>query len=171
MAIGPVQMLILGFDDPTFTGEIVAELQRLKEQDIVRLIDAIAVRKDADGNVDTLQLSDLSDDEAMEFGATVGALIGLGLEGEEGAEAGAVAGAEAGADGHVLDEDQVWYAADAIPPGTAAAIALIEHRWAIPLRDKIAAAGGFPLADEWIHPLDLVAVGVIAAEEADAAKA
>jgi uncharacterized membrane protein len=164
-------MLILGFDDPTFTGEIVAELQRLKEQDIVRLIDAIAVRKDADGNVDTLQLSDLSDDEAMEFGATVGALIGLGLEGEEGAEAGAVAGAEAGADGHVLDEDQVWYAADAIPPGTAAAIALIEHRWAIPLRDKIAAAGGFPLADEWIHPLDLVAVGVIAAEEADAAKA
>ena len=171
MAIGPVQMLILGFDDPTFTGEIVAELQRLKEQDIVRLIDAIAVRKDADGNVDTLQLSDLSDDEAMEFGATVGALIGLGLEGEEGAEAGAVAGAEAGADGHVLDEDQVWYAADAIPPGTAAAIALIEHRWAIPLRDKIAAAGGFPLADEWIHPLDLVAVGLVAAEEAEAAKA
>jgi uncharacterized membrane protein len=164
-------MLILGFDDPAFTGEIVAELQRLKEQDIVRLIDAIAVRKDAEGNIDSLQLSDLSEDEAMEFGATVGALIGLGLEGEEGAEAGALVGAEAGADGHVLDEDQVWYAADAIPPGTAAAIALIEHRWAIPLRDKIAAAGGFPLADEWIHPLDLVAVGVIAAEEAEAAKA
>ena len=171
MAIGPVQMLILGFEDPKFTGEIIAELQRLKEQDIVRLIDAIAVRKDADGNIDSLQLSDLSEDEAMEFGATVGALIGLGLEGEEGAEAGAVAGAEAGADGHVLDEGEVWYAADAIPPGTAAAIALIEHRWAIPLRDKIAAAGGFPLADEWIHPLDLVAVGVIAAEEAEAAKA
>jgi len=171
MAIGPVQMLILGFEDPQFTGEIVAELQRLKEQDIVRLIDAIAVRKDEDGNIDSLQLSDLSEDEAMEFGATVGALIGLGLEGDEGAEAGAVAGAEAGADGHVLDESQVWYAADAIPNGTAAAIALIEHRWAIPLRDKIAAAGGFPLADEWIHPLDLVAVGLIAAEEAEAASA
>jgi hypothetical protein len=71
----------------------------------------------------------------------------------------------------ITDRFDVWYAADAIPPGTAAAIALIEHRWAIPLRDKIAAAGGFPLADEWIHPLDLVAVGVIAAEEAEAAKA
>jgi len=171
MAIGPVQMLILGFEDPKFTGEIIAELQRLKDEDIVRLIDAMAVRKDADGNVETVQLSDLTQDEAMEFGATVGALIGLGLEGEEGAEAGALVGAEAGADGHVIDESQVWYAADTIPPGTAAAIALIEHRWAIPLRDKIAAAGGFPLADEWIHPLDLVAVGLIAAEEAETANA
>jgi hypothetical protein len=42
---------------------------------------------------------------------------------------------------------------------------LIEHRWAIPLRDGIVAAGGFALADEWIHPADLVAAGVAAARE------
>jgi len=72
---------------------------------------------------------------------------------------------------HVFDEGEVWYAADAIPNGTAAAIALIEHRWAIPLRDTIAGAGGFVLADEWIHPQDLVAVGLMAAAEAEAAKA
>ena len=171
MAIGPVQMLILGFEDPQFTGEIVAELQRLKEQDIVRLIDAMAVQKDADGEITALQISDLSPEEAEEFGAVVGALIGLGEGGEEGAEAGAVAGAEALEDGHVFDEDEVWYAADAIPNGTAAAIALIEHRWAIPLRDTIAGAGGFVLADEWIHPKDLVAVGLIAAAEAESATA
>jgi len=171
MAIGPVQMLMLGFEDPKFTGAIIEELQRLKEQDIVRLIDAAAVRKDANGEVEILQLSDLSTEEAEEFGAVVGALIGLGAEGEEGAEAGAIAGAEALEDGHVFDEGEVWYAADAIPNGTAAAIALIEHRWAIPLRDTIAGAGGFVLADEWIHPQDLVAVGLIAAAEAEAAKA
>ena len=60
----------------------------------------------------------------MEFGAIVGALIGLGAEGEEGAEAGAQAGAEALEDGHVFDEDEVWYVTDSIPNGTAAAIAL-----------------------------------------------
>ena len=171
MAIGPVQMLVLGFEDPKFTGEILAELQRLKEHDIIRLIDAMAVRKDDAGELETLQISDLSTEEAEEFGAIVGALIGLGADGEEGAEAGALAGAEALEDGHVFDEDEVWYVADAIPNGTAAAIALIEHRWAIPLRGTIAGAGGFVLADEWIHPQDLVAVGLLAAAEADAAKA
>jgi hypothetical protein len=39
---------------------------------------------------------------------------------------------------------------------------LIEHRWAIPLRNKLVEAGGVALADEWIHPADLVAIGAIA---------
>ena len=172
MTVGPVQMLVLGFDDSSkLKGQILAEMQRLKEQDIVRLIDAIAVKKSETGEVEVLHQSDLSGDEAVEFGAIVGALIGLGAEGEEGAEAGAKAGAEALEDGHVFDEDEVWYVTDAIPNGTAAAIALIEHRWAIPLRDAIARAGGMALADEWIHAKDLVAVGLLKAEEAEAAKA
>ena len=53
-------------------------------------------------------------------------------------------------------EDEVWYVADAIPPGTSAAVAILEHRWAIPLRDAIEAAGGQALADAWLHPSDLV---------------
>jgi uncharacterized membrane protein len=164
MAIGPVQMLIVGFDEPKFKGEVLEELKRLKEEDIIRLIDLAVVRKDDEGNIETLHTSDLSQDEAMEFGAYVGALIGLGAAGEEGAEAGAVAGAEALADQQVFDDDQVWYVADAIPNGTAAGVALIEHRWAIPLRDAIARAGGIPLADEWIHATDLVAIGLVGAE-------
>ena len=71
----------------------------------------------------------------------------------------AFAGATALADGHVFESDDVWYLADAIPNDTAAAIALIEHRWAMPLRDKILDKGGFVLADEWIHPKDLIAIG------------
>ena len=164
MAIGPVQMLIVGFDEPKFKGEVLEELKRLKDEDIIRLIDLAVVRKDDEGNIETLHTSDLSEDEAMEFGAYVGALIGLGAAGEEGAEAGALAGAEALADQQVFDDDQVWYVADAIPNGTAAGIALIEHRWAIPLRDAIARAGGIPLADEWIHATDLVGIGLVGAE-------
>jgi uncharacterized membrane protein len=164
MAIGPVQMLVVGFDEPKFKGEVLEELKRLKDEDIIRLIDLAVVRKDDEGNIETLHTSDLSEDEAMEFGSYVGALIGLGAAGEEGAEAGALAGAEALADQQVFDDDQVWYVADAIPNGTAAGIALIEHRWAIPLRDAIARAGGIPLADEWIHATDLVGIGLVGAE-------
>jgi uncharacterized membrane protein len=160
MAIGPVQMLVVGFEGPEFKGEILEELTRLKDEDIIRLIDLVVVKKDDEGNIETLHTSDLSDDEAMEFGAVAGALIGLGADGEEGARAGALAGAEAMEDGQVFDDDQVWYAADAIPNGTAAGIALIEHRWAIPLRDAIVRAGGIPLIDEWIHATDLIAAGL-----------
>jgi uncharacterized membrane protein len=163
MTLGPVQMLVVGFTGDRFTGEILAELKRLADEDVVRLVDLMVVRKDASGEVESLQQSDLSEDEAMEFGAIVGALMGFGADGEEGAMAGAEAGAEALADGHVFDDDEKWFLADAIPEGQAAAIALLEHRWAIPLRAAIERAGGKVVADEWVHPTDLVAVGVEAA--------
>ena len=167
MAIGPVQLIVLGFSQPDFQGEILAELDRLKENDVVRVIDALAVHKDAKGEVTTLERSDLSDEEAAEFGAVVGALIGLGMAGAEGAEAGAELGAQAAAEGiDLVDDEDVWDVVDEIPPDTAAALILLEHRWAIPLRDAVARAGGFRVSEGFIHPLDLVAVGVLAAEEA-----
>jgi uncharacterized membrane protein len=164
--MGPVQLLVIGFEGGELKGEILAELDRLRENDVVRLIDLVFVRKDADGKVEKILRSDLSPEEAEAFGAIVGALIGFGAAGEAGAELGAVEGAAALEDGHVLDEE-VWYVDDAIPNGTAAAVALLEHRWAIPLRDGIRRAGGFHLADAWIHPADLVGIGILAAEEAE----
>jgi hypothetical protein len=95
MAIGPVQLIVLGFEHPRFHGEIIAELERLRESDTVRVIDALAVYKDAEGEIEVEHLSNLPHDEAVELGTKVGALIGLGIEGEQGMEAGAVAGAEA----------------------------------------------------------------------------
>src|SRR5215216_4362473 len=99
MAIGPVQLVVLGFEHPEFHGEIIAELERLKESDTVRVIDALAVHKDADGEIEVAHLSNLTKDEAIELGSKVGALIGLGIEGEEGMQAGAETGAEAAANG------------------------------------------------------------------------
>jgi uncharacterized membrane protein len=163
MEFGPVQILVIGFDDPEFKGEIRAELERLREHDVVRLIDLLVVRKDDLGNIEKLQQSDLSQEELEDFGAMVGALIGVGSDGEEGAAAGAVLGAAAMEGGHVFEGDN-WYVDDAIPPGTAAAVALLEHRWAIGLRDAIRDAGGFHLADAWVHPADLVAIGAEAEE-------
>src|SRR5512132_2726171 len=141
MAIGPVQLLVLGFSHPEFQGEIRGELDRLRDNDLVRVIDALAVQKDADGNVKTLHDSQLSQDQQAAFGALVGGLIGLGAAGEEGFELGAERGAEAVAErGGVFDED-AWDVLAEIPEDTAAALILLEHRWAIPLRDGIARAG------------------------------
>src|SRR5450755_698227 len=109
MAIGPVQLIVLGFTHPHFHGEIIAELERLRESDTVRVIDSLAVYKTADGDLEVEHLSNLSTDEAIELGSKIGALIGLGIDGEEGAEEGAVAGAEAGEEGlEVFSDDQAW---------------------------------------------------------------
>lgn len=167
MAIGPVQLIVLGFEHPDFRGEIVAELERLRESDTVRVIDSLAVYKDAEGELEVQHLSNLTADEAIELGTVIGALIGLGIEGEEGAVAGAVAGAEAMSEGvNLLDEDE-WDVLEDIPPDSAAALILIEHHWAVPLRDAVARAGGSRLGDAFISPLDLIEIGLLSAEDHD----
>ena len=168
MAIGPVQLLVIGFDDPEFHGEIAEELDRLRGSGTVRVIDALAVHKDADGAIEVQHLSNLTKEEAIELGSKVAALVGLGIEGEEGLHAAAEIGAEdAAAHGiEVFDEDTEWDVIAEIPNGSAAALILLEHHWAVPLRDAIARAGGCRVADGMISPYDLLAIGLASAEEA-----
>src|SRR3954452_5035498 len=168
MAVGPVQLIVLGFSHPNFHGEVIAELERLRASDTVRVIDALAVYKDAQGEIEVEHLSNLTQDEAIELGSKVGALIGLGIEGEEGAAIGAEAGAEAVADGgiSVFDDAEAWDVLEDIPNDSAAALILLEHHWAVPLRDAIARAGGFRLSDGFISPLDLVEIGLLSSEDA-----
>ena len=169
MAIGPVQLIVLGFRHPDFHGEVIAELERLRQNDTVRVIDALAVYKDAAGEIEVEHLSNLTREEAVELGSKIGALIGLGIEGEAGMEAGSALGAAAAdAEGRVavFDDPQAWDVLAEIPQDSAAALILLEHHWAVPLRDAIARAGGFRLSVGFISPFDLVGIGLVSAEEA-----
>ena len=167
MSIGPVQLIVLGFDHPNFQGEVLEELQSLRENDTVRVIDALVVHKSAEGEVTTAHIGNLTHDEEVELGAKIGALIGLGIQGEEGFVAGAAAGAElADQQGVEFFDEDAWDVLSDIPNDSAAALLLLEHHWAVPLRDAIARAGGFRISDGFISPFDLVAVGLLTAEEA-----
>jgi uncharacterized membrane protein len=147
MPFGPAQLLVIGFARPDFHADVLAEFERLRESDVVRVIDLLVVHKDADGVVERVQHADLAPDEGA--GAVVEALIGLGPDGTEPSDAGASDG-----------EDDFWSLDEAIPNDSAALIVLVEHRWAIGTRDAIRAAGGIAVADAWIHPDDLVAAGL-----------
>jgi hypothetical protein len=144
MAIGPVQLIVLGFDDPQFHDEVAAELESLRRNDAVRVIDALAVYKDRLGEVEVEHLTG-PPEAPGEVGRRISTLVGLGTETEE----------------EALD-----VVAD-IPNDSAAAIILLEHHWAVPLWDAIVDAGGFRLSDGFISPLDLVDVGLLSAEDAD----
>jgi hypothetical protein len=152
MSLGPVQLLVVGFDRPDFRGDVLGELERLRASDVVRVIDLLVVSKGGDGVVRRLHHSDLTDSDGA--GAVVAALIGLDATRAE-AEGGGLPA-----------EEELWSLDEAIPNDSAAAIALIEHRWAIGTRDAIRAAGGVAVADAWIHPADLAAAGLTDAEDA-----
>ena len=153
-AIGPVQLLVLGFNDSDFQGGIAEQLERLQKGGTVRVIDSLAVFKDAAGEIEVQELG-------TGVGRLVGALVGLRVEGEEEPELGA-----AGVAGQ-LDDDG-WDVLQDIPNDTAAALVLLEHQWAVPLREAIVGAGGFRISDGFISPLDLVEIGLLTPAEADA---
>jgi hypothetical protein len=163
MAIGPIQLLVVGFEEANFRGEILPELERLRDAEVIRIVDLLFLGRDDDGELVRLEISDLELDERRELGAIAGALVGFGAAGEDGALIGAVVGAE--------DPPNIWDEADELDliaelaPGEAVALALIEHRWALPLRSAIRRAGGRALADSWIQPEDLIALGAEVAEQ------
>jgi len=92
------------------------------------VVDLLFVMKDENGNIAALELSDLSDEEAEQFGPIAGDLL------------------------HVLEPDDVEAAASNIPNNSSAALLLFEHSWAFGLKEAILNAGGIPLAGGLVAP-------------------
>jgi hypothetical protein len=168
MTIGPVQLVVLGFDDPQFSAGLQAELDRLRDNDLVRLIDGVAIRKDEHGNV-ALMRDEEVDEQLSGFGAVVSALVGIGNEFGEQAPGGVESLPDA-VRGNMTEGMSVpvgdWDVLAEIPEGSAAALLLLEHRWAVPLREATSRAHGQQLASEFVCPLDLVAFGMVSEGEA-----
>jgi hypothetical protein len=114
---------------------VLEELRRAHAEGAVCLVDAVLVEKDEHGNLELTTAG----------GSAGGVLVRALLE------------STAARSATKLEDGQVWYLADAIPPLTPALVALIEHHWAVGLREQVLASRALPLADEWIHPADLAA--------------
>jgi hypothetical protein len=138
-----VQVLVLGIDRSAFTGEILAELTRLREAGVVRLIDVLLVSR-VDG--DTFETLTAPEDMPADLGQLTAALLG---------RPDTASHDEADLDGAETSTDSAWSLADSVPVGSTAAVALIEHVWAAPLRDAIRRAGGVPLDETWLTQRDV----------------
>lgn len=159
MSFGPIQMLVVGFDGNQFRGEIWPELERLKTEGVVRIIDLMLVRKDSAGAVTHLVASDLDWDEAAAFGEAMGALAGFAAEGLAGVERGGLAGLAELMDGHLFDEEDAFRLEQLVPAGMTTAVALIEHLWAEPFLGAVSRANGFELLNEWVLPQQVMEKG------------
>jgi hypothetical protein len=171
MEFGPIQILALGFPSTErLEGRIAEELARASDAGIIRIVDALAVIAE-DDEVAVLRVSDLDEEQREELAAKMGALVGLGAAGIDGFLAGAELGAEVAEEGGLgLVEEIADELVDNLPDGSAGVLLIIEHHWAVPLRDAIADAGGILMANRWIGAQDLVMLGAAlreAAEEGD----
>ncbi len=160
MTIGPIQAFVIGFpDSDLFEGRIAEELARLSDVGQIRIVDAAFVLRDGD-DAAVVSVSDLDDDQRAELRAAVGALVGLGIAGVEGAEAGAELGASVDADAPTGAEVVAASLLDELPDGSSALVLAIEHLWAVPLRDAVRDAGGLVLGHRSLTPEELVVFGM-----------
>jgi uncharacterized membrane protein len=171
MMYGPVQLLVVGLPNDRMKGDVARELQAASQSGAIRVLDALAILKTPDGKVISLGASDLSPDERAAFGSLVGALLGFGALGTlAGVEAGGELGAAAFAQQNFgLSQEDIQGIAKGIPPGKTAVMVLIEHRWAVPLKEAFERAGGVMLAQGMVRPETLIGVGANLAASAQAA--
>jgi len=162
---GPMQLLVIVFDNPNFHGQIRRELESVMNKGMIRLIDLLFIWKDEAANIRFLEATELDKEERMRFGAVVGGLIGYGAGGEERAREGTEVGILAAAQkNYGITEEDILEITEAIPEGTAAAIFIIEHLWAKNLKLAIQDAGGVLVSQGMLTPELLVAVGEELAE-------
>ena len=167
MTIGPIQTFVIGFaDNDMLEGRIADELARLSDVGEIRIIDAVFVMRQ-DDDVSLLSVSDLDDEQRAELRTAVGALVGLGVGGGEGAIAGAAAGASVDGETPSAAELVASGLLEELPDGTSALVLVIEHLWAVPLRDAVRDAGGVVIAHRSLTSEDLIAFGAALGTEAD----
>lgn len=164
---GPIQMLMIKFDTTEkFTGEILKELNMLRGKGLIRLIDLLMVVKKPNGQIQRMEMTDLTDAQMRQFGSVVGKLVGL--EGGTAVSESplAVAGAQFG-----LSADDFAKLPDLLEPNTAAGLLLFEHTWAAGFQAAVARAGGRMTAQGFLTPQLLMKVGkeIQAIEEAEMA--
>ena len=128
MVMGPLEYLVVGFENYRFTGQILAELRAAQEKGIIRVVDLCVIQKDEQGNVTERELSELSGGEATELSPLAGNVMGL-----------------------LAEEDIQQLAAD-IPNNSAAGLLLFEHTWAIGLKEAIKNAGAVAITGGFVSP-------------------
>ena len=129
---GPIDAVLLEFPGDRFTGELSAELARLIDAGIVRLYDVVVIRKDPDGTFSGIALDSVDGDQVAGLTTFAGARSGL-----------------------IGDEDLAT-AAEAMAPGTTAALIVYENSWSIPFVAAALRAGGEMVASMRIPAQDVM---------------
>jgi hypothetical protein len=135
--MGPIDYLIVEWPGRQPTGEAAPHLVDLADRGLIRILDLAFIAKAEDGSITRLELADLGDELA--FSVFEGASSGL------------------------LSEEDTGEAANALEPGTSAALLVYENVWAAPFASAVRRSGGQLVASGRI-PIQAVVAALDAAE-------
>jgi Family of unknown function (DUF6325) len=131
MTWGPLEYVVIEFQGNHFTGEILPELRSLHERGIIRVDDLVLIQRDQDGKITTRDVTDLSGEEARPFGPIAGSTLTM------------------------LSADDIQDLVDGMENNSSVAIAVLEHIWAVHLKETIAKASGRVLRAGLISPSEV----------------
>ena len=157
MAFGPIQMIVIGFAEPEFCGNILRKLRVIRERGIIRLIDLLFIRKDKEGAIFEVDARELSEEATIPYATLIGDLLGLGDRGRTvlAGDPGTALSPEIQHD-FGLSSAEIRGIVGNIPPESAAALVLIEHVWAARLMEGLMDIGGILLAQGLVVPESLL---------------
>lgn len=143
--VGPIELIVAAFNDESKANQVMADLKKLQEQDVILLVNAAVMTKDAAGKVSIRETQDVSSGKGALFGAVAGGLVGL-LGGPLGVIIGAAAGAATGGvAANKIDmgfpDDMLAELQDTLKPNSSAILALIQHQWVDRLMEELEKAG------------------------------
>lgn len=119
MALGPIEIVVIAFEKGEFKGEILPEIERLVESNVISIVDGLLVRRPAQDELEVVEFAELTSDPNINaLSALLNKVDGL------------------------LSEEDADILTQRLPVGAAAAVLCFEHTWVKPLRDSILAAGG-----------------------------
>jgi hypothetical protein len=126
-AFGPIDVVVIGYPPGApMTGEAIPILLDLVDRGIIRVLDALFIRKDDDGTFSGFDLADVNEDTAGDLTAFAGASTGM------------------------LHDDDAALAAAELEPGSAAVMIVYENRWAASFVSAVRRNGGVLIANERI---------------------
>lgn len=128
MTLGPLEYTVIGFDGNNFTGRIADEISRVVDSGTISLVDIVLITRDIDGSVVVIELDNTDDPRFAGFASLLQDLDGL------------------------LTPEDVEQIAEGLPDDSSAMVLLFEHKWAVHLKEAMAAAGGFLISREMISP-------------------
>jgi uncharacterized membrane protein len=176
MTLGSVHLMVIGLrgHDDDFKGKVpqafraAHALHAERRHGDVRVLDMLLVRKDADGNIEQIRIDKLGEQERAFAGAVAGSLLGLPTARMARAKPKELYGALATAQRQFgLGEADLREITRDIPNGNAAAIVLVEHLWAIRVKDAVDDAGCTLLAEGLVSSamLDALSADVASAQQ------
>ena len=128
MTHGPIDFLIVGFNGSKFDSSVLKALEDAADKGVIKVLALSAIVKNPEGMVTRMDFVDMGDEAMISFSQKYAT------------------------NNDLIDQADIDEVAELMENDTAAGLLIVEHLWAIPLKEALLAKNAYLIADGRIHP-------------------